>query len=218
MRSKPRFCGQLQNHVWIANFRRSNWKIIMLGKKLSISSPKGASHLGRGGHLTGKRGISQVYPLRVTPGVPSDSGWGPRALYKAMMRSTFKSVWGIRLRGRRIIESDCMTLGRDGNSCLCRSGHSLLTVSTELVVSSKTTTLLATCPFSPCCLPRLPHLLAARLRLGRSVGNCLSRRLWCKRMQNWMPNCSILTSVGDRGLRTECAQRMSSERRQFFLI
>ena len=32
MRNKQRYCWQLQNHVWIQNFRRSNWKITMLGK------------------------------------------------------------------------------------------------------------------------------------------------------------------------------------------
>ena len=30
--NKQKYCGQLQSHVWIANFRRSNWKITMLGK------------------------------------------------------------------------------------------------------------------------------------------------------------------------------------------
>ena len=39
--------------------------------------------------------------------------------------------------GRRVIESNCWTWGRDGNSCWCRSGHSQLTVATELVVSLK---------------------------------------------------------------------------------
>ena len=34
MRNKQRYCGQLQNHVWIQNFRRSNWKITMLGKSV----------------------------------------------------------------------------------------------------------------------------------------------------------------------------------------
>ena len=43
--------------------------------------------------------------------------------------------------GRRVIESNCTTWGRDGNSCWCRSGHSPLNVATELVVSLKTTTL-----------------------------------------------------------------------------
>ena len=32
MWNKQRYCWQLQNHVWIQNFRRSNWKITMLGK------------------------------------------------------------------------------------------------------------------------------------------------------------------------------------------
>ena len=32
MWNKQRCCWQLQNHVWIQNFRRSNWKITMLGK------------------------------------------------------------------------------------------------------------------------------------------------------------------------------------------
>ena len=32
MWNKQRFCWQLQNHVWIQNFRRMNWKINMLGK------------------------------------------------------------------------------------------------------------------------------------------------------------------------------------------
>ena len=32
MRNKQRYCWQLQNHVWIQNFSRSNWKITMLGK------------------------------------------------------------------------------------------------------------------------------------------------------------------------------------------
>ena len=32
MWNKQRYCWQLQNHVWIANFRRSNWKTTMLGK------------------------------------------------------------------------------------------------------------------------------------------------------------------------------------------
>ena len=32
MWNKQRYCGQLQNHVWIQNFRRSNGKISMLGK------------------------------------------------------------------------------------------------------------------------------------------------------------------------------------------
>ena len=30
--NKQGYCGQLQNHVWIQNFRRSNWKITMIGK------------------------------------------------------------------------------------------------------------------------------------------------------------------------------------------
>ena len=30
--NKQRYCWQLQNHVWILNFRRSNWKTTMLGK------------------------------------------------------------------------------------------------------------------------------------------------------------------------------------------
>ena len=30
--NKQRYCRQLQNHVWIQNFPRSNWKITMLGK------------------------------------------------------------------------------------------------------------------------------------------------------------------------------------------
>ena len=29
---KQRYCWQLQNHVWIQNFCRSNWKITMIGK------------------------------------------------------------------------------------------------------------------------------------------------------------------------------------------
>ena len=32
MWKKHRYCWQLENHVWIQNFRRSNWKIAMLGK------------------------------------------------------------------------------------------------------------------------------------------------------------------------------------------
>ena len=32
MWNKQRYCGQLQNHVRIQNFRRSNWEITMLGK------------------------------------------------------------------------------------------------------------------------------------------------------------------------------------------
>ena len=32
MWNKQRYCWQLQNHVWITNFRRRNWKITMLGK------------------------------------------------------------------------------------------------------------------------------------------------------------------------------------------
>ena len=32
MWNKQRYCWQLQNHVWIQHFRRSNWKITMLGK------------------------------------------------------------------------------------------------------------------------------------------------------------------------------------------
>ena len=32
MWNKQRYCGQLQSHVWITNFRRSNLKITMLGK------------------------------------------------------------------------------------------------------------------------------------------------------------------------------------------
>ena len=32
MWNKQRYCWQLQNHVWIQNSRRSNWKITMLGK------------------------------------------------------------------------------------------------------------------------------------------------------------------------------------------
>ena len=32
MWNKQRYCWQLQNHVWIQNFRQSNWKITMLGK------------------------------------------------------------------------------------------------------------------------------------------------------------------------------------------
>ena len=32
MWNKQRYCWQLQNHVWIQNFRRSNWKMTMLGK------------------------------------------------------------------------------------------------------------------------------------------------------------------------------------------
>ena len=32
MWNKQRYCWQLQNNVWIQNFRRSNWKITMLGR------------------------------------------------------------------------------------------------------------------------------------------------------------------------------------------
>ena len=32
MRNKHGYCWQLQNHVWIHNLRRSNWKITMLGQ------------------------------------------------------------------------------------------------------------------------------------------------------------------------------------------
>ena len=32
MPNKQRYCGQLQNHVWIANFRGVNWKISIFGK------------------------------------------------------------------------------------------------------------------------------------------------------------------------------------------
>ena len=32
MWNKQRYCGQLQSHVWIQNFRRSNWKLTMFGK------------------------------------------------------------------------------------------------------------------------------------------------------------------------------------------
>ena len=32
MWNKQRYCWQLQDHVWILNFSRSNWKITMLGK------------------------------------------------------------------------------------------------------------------------------------------------------------------------------------------
>ena len=63
-------------------------------------------------HLAGKRGASPGSPLRVAPGVPSGSGWGPRGLYKAMMRSTYirlgRSVVHLE---HRIIEFDCTTMG-----------------------------------------------------------------------------------------------------------
>ena len=36
MPNKQRHCGQLQNHLWIANFRRSNWKITMFGKSVYL--------------------------------------------------------------------------------------------------------------------------------------------------------------------------------------
>ena len=36
MWNKQRYCRQLQNHVWIQNFRWSNWKITMLGKSESL--------------------------------------------------------------------------------------------------------------------------------------------------------------------------------------
>ena len=32
--NKQRYCWQLQNHVWIQNFRRSNWKNTVLGKSV----------------------------------------------------------------------------------------------------------------------------------------------------------------------------------------
>ena len=38
MRNKQRYCGQLQNHVWIQNFRRRNWKITIPSENLRISS------------------------------------------------------------------------------------------------------------------------------------------------------------------------------------
>ena len=31
---KQRYCWQLQNHVWIQSFRKSNWKTTMLGKSV----------------------------------------------------------------------------------------------------------------------------------------------------------------------------------------
>ena len=34
--NKQIFCWQLQNHVWIQNFRRSNWKITMFGKSVHL--------------------------------------------------------------------------------------------------------------------------------------------------------------------------------------
>ena len=36
MWNKQRYCGQLQNHVWIRNFRGENWKITMLGKSVYL--------------------------------------------------------------------------------------------------------------------------------------------------------------------------------------
>ena len=39
--------------------------------------------------------------------------------------------------GRRVIVFNCSSWGRDGSSCWCRSGHSPLTVASELVVSLK---------------------------------------------------------------------------------
>ena len=33
---KQRYCWQVQNHVWIQNFRRSNWKITRLGKSAHL--------------------------------------------------------------------------------------------------------------------------------------------------------------------------------------
>ena len=36
MWNKQRYCGQLQNHVWIQNFSRSNWKTTMLGKSADL--------------------------------------------------------------------------------------------------------------------------------------------------------------------------------------
>ena len=68
-------------------------------------------------HLTGKRGASQGSPLRVAPRVPSGSGWGPRALYRAIMRSTFIRLGrGVVHLGRRIIvfaHVDVTERGRD---------------------------------------------------------------------------------------------------------
>ena len=64
------------------------------------------------GDMAGKRGASQGSPLRVAPGVPSGSGWGPRALYKAIMRSTYIRVGrGVVHLEHRIIEFVCTILG-----------------------------------------------------------------------------------------------------------
>ena len=75
------------------------------------------------------------------PRGPIGYGREPRALHRAIVRSTYiRPRRGVVHLGHRIIESDCTTLGPgDENSCCCRSGHSPLTVAMELVVSLKTT-------------------------------------------------------------------------------
>ena len=77
------------------------------------------------------------------------------------------------------IARSCLLRGRDENSCWCRSGHSPLTVATELVVSSKTTTLITV-------LLRLPRPTHCTFTSRRKVGDSPSSRLW-KRKQTAHP-------------------------------
>ena len=60
-------------------------------------------------HLAGKRGASQLSPLRVASGVSMGTGGDPRALYRAMMRSTYILVGPRHVRLGRRVHRRCPT-------------------------------------------------------------------------------------------------------------
>ena len=167
--------------------------------------------------MAGKRGASQGSPLRVAPGVPSGSGWGPRALYKAIMRSTYiRPGRGVVHLEHRIIEIVCTTLGPRW-ILLCwgvDTAHTLCPRGWWSPQNHHTDHRAAGCVCRDCVVKEENWAFVYR-EVVDGKNTILNAQLF------------EYTSVGDRGLRKECAQRVLSalcteaspnQRRQLWLI
>ena len=156
-------------------------------------------------HLVGKRGASQGSPLRVAPGVSSGSGWGPRALYKAMMRSTITSSKALVLTDAASsspIARPCLLGCRGVSSCACWSGHSPFIVSTSYrgygVGGPHKTTTLITVLLAASAATASSRRKIVRLFIGKSL---------MERKQYWIHNClsthSLEIEVRERNVLSE---------------
>ena len=117
MWNKQRYCWQLQNHVWIQNFRRSNCKITMLGKSVYLSwsydmEGHAKKFVGRYCELANKT-TQQLYKVS-TPCIDVHH-------FKV---EEFKSVWELSKVCSQIVLK-CLNLARVGRPCILWSVNKL---------------------------------------------------------------------------------------------